>query len=79
MKGKSNWQRLADTVRSLFVHEGQLDHDEIDFLMKTALENGEIDEKERNVLKGIFNQVQQDKVEPEIWQEIQDIRKKYNI
>ncbi|MDH4127944.1 MAG: hypothetical protein OEV44_04270 [Spirochaetota bacterium] len=75
----SNWKKLADSVISIFSNNGTIDMDELNYLMSVALEDNVIDEKERNVLKGIFAQISKEMVSAEVWAKIQEIRKQHSI
>ena len=75
----SSWRKLADSVICIFGKDGTIDMDELNYLMTVALEDNVIDEKEKNVLKGIFAQITEDMVSVEVWAKIQEIRKEYSI
>ena len=75
----SSWNKLADSVISIFSNNGTIDMDELNYLLTVALEDNVIDEKEKNVLRGIFAQISEDMVSPDVWAKMQEIRKEYSI
>ena len=63
----------------VFANDGTIDEEELKMLEKLALEDQEVDERERQVLRNIFSRVSSEDCTAEVWREIEDFRKKYDI
>jgi hypothetical protein len=56
-----------------------IDAEELSFIKQMALRDCDIDEQERDVLRGIFNRVSKADVTPEVWEEICEFRSDHGI
>ncbi len=63
----------------VFANDATIDQEELDFMQRLALEDGEVDEAERRVLARIFSRVTEDTVEPEVWADIAAFKKRHDI
>ena len=79
MNEDSKWQQMAESVMQIFGGDGSINMDALNYLMNLALADEVMDDKEKNVLRGIFGQVPQDAVTPEVWSKIMEIKEKYSI
>lgn len=80
MSGHSNAKEIvAYSFLVVFANDGIIDENELHMLEKLALEDNEVDDEERRVLRNIFSRIRQESTKKEVWDEIQMFRKKYNI
>ena len=63
----------------VFANDSIIDANELHFIEKLALEDNQIDEEEKLVLRNIFSRVSDDELAPEVVEEIKQFRKKYDI
>ncbi len=70
---------LAYSSIPVFVDDGTLDMEELNFLLGIALKDGEIDDDEKRVLRNIFKQLTEQDVTPKVWMRINEIKKKYDL
>ena len=63
----------------VFANDGLIDRDELQMLERLALQDGAVDEKERDVLARVFARVNAQSVDPSVWEEIQRFKAKYDI
>ena len=63
----------------VFANDDVIDEGELHFMEKLALEDGEIDDEERAVLKHIFDRVNEKHMAQKVMDEIREFRKKYDI
>jgi tellurite resistance protein len=60
-------------------NDGTLDAGELEVMKQLALRDGVVDGFERQVLSDIFARVNADTVSAEVWQEIQDFKRRFGI
>lgn len=79
----SHESRAADLIGYsflvMFANDGVIDADELHFLEHLALADDEIDDAEREALRGIFARVDLDRLAPALRQEIEDFRRRYTV
>ena len=61
----------------IFVDDGTIDLAELNFLLGLAMRDGKIDDEEKRVLESIFDRVDEARVEPRVWERIQNVRRNY--
>ena len=67
----SAWNRIAQySFLRVFANDATIDAEELAFMQKLALEDGVVDEREREVLSAIFARVTEQTVAPDVWAEI---------
>jgi hypothetical protein len=75
--------RAADLVGYsflvMFANDGLIDADELHFLKRVALSDGEVDEAERRALRGIFARANFSLMSAEVKAEIEEFRTRYDI
>ena len=70
---------LAYASLALFADDGELDMEELNTLLDIALRDGVITDKEKDVLRGVFNRLTDLDVSAEVWARIQDLRQQHSI
>ena len=63
----------------MFANDDTIDENELAMLEKLALEDGKVDDKEREVLRNLFSRVDKDYVAEKVWHEIERFRKDNEI
>jgi len=63
----------------VFANDGLLDRAELDMIERLALRDGRVDDKEREVLSGIFARVRRETADPAVWEEIQRLKSKFAV
>jgi predicted ATP-grasp superfamily ATP-dependent carboligase len=63
----------------VFANDGTIDADELAFLERLALRDGQVDDAERVVLLRILGRVSADTVAPTVWDEIQRFKARHSI
>ena len=63
----------------VFANDSTIDENELHFMEKLALEDNQIDDDERKVLRNIFDRVSDDDLTTKVLEEIKLFRKKYSI
>jgi hypothetical protein len=76
----STWNAIMQySFLRIFANDGTIDAGELEMLQKLALEDGTVDDKERNVLSHIFARVSVDTVSSDVWQEICRFKERHQI
>jgi hypothetical protein len=76
----SAWNRIMQySFIKVFATDGVIDEQELGMLRRLALEDGQVDQQEREVLSRIFARVSPDALEPHVREEIQRFKVKYSI
>jgi len=70
---------LAYASLAVFADDGKLDMNELKSLLDIALRDGIISDKEKDILRNIFNRVMEPDVTAEVWSRIQLVRKQHAI
>ncbi len=63
----------------IFANDRTIDENELAFIERLALEDNVVDEDEKRALSGIFARVTEDIVTKDVWEEINQFKKKYEI
>lgn len=63
----------------VFANDKTINEAELDMLKKLALEDRQVDDSEKEVLRSIFSRVSEETVSKEVWQEITEFQAKYKI
>ena len=67
----SSWNAIMQySFLRVFANDGTIDAAELAMLEKLALEDGKVDDAEREVLGRIFARVSSDTVSEEVWSEV---------
>jgi hypothetical protein len=70
-KSASAWNAIMQySFLRVFANDGTIDAAELAMLEKLALEDGKVDDAEREVLGRIFARVSSDTVSEEVWSEV---------
>ena len=63
----------------VFANDSTIDESELHFMEKLALEDNQIDDEEREVLKNIFDRVRDEDLTAKVLEEVKSFRQKYDI
>ena len=63
----------------VFADDGTISADELAMFERLALQDGEVDEKERSVLSRIFARVNEHSVSAEVWEGINSFKARHQI
>jgi hypothetical protein len=76
----SNWNAIMQySFLHVFANDGLIDRDELQMLERLALQDGTVDEREKNVLANIFSRVNSQTIDAAVWEEIQRFKTKFGI
>ena len=76
----SSWNAIMQySFLRVFANDGTIDTQELAMLEKLALQDGVVDEEERDVLSRIFSRVTQATVSADVWGEIVRFKAEYGI
>jgi hypothetical protein len=76
----SNWNAIMQySFLHVFANDGLVDLDELHMLERLALQDGSVDDREKDVLARIFARVNPQTVDPAVWEEIQHFKTKFDI
>ncbi len=70
---------IAYSFLVVFGNDDTIDENELAMLKRLALEDGVIDEGEKEVLASLFSRVSKDTVAESVWGQIQEFREEYGI
>ncbi len=70
---------LAYATLVLYADDGHLGKDELKTLLEIALRDGSMTDREREILRGLFNRLREEDVNAETWLQLQTIRRDYSI
>lgn len=71
--------QIASAAMGVFANDGTIDRKELEYLLRLALRDGEIDADEKRVLGSILDRVPRREVTPELWQRIGEVRRQHGI
>jgi len=77
--GSNSVEMMEYSFLVIFANNGHLDAAELALLERLALEDGKVDEREREVLHNIFDRALRRGVTPEVEAEIGRFREEYGI
>jgi len=76
----SSWNAIMQySFLHVFANDGLIDRDELQMLERLALQDGTVDDQERDVLMRVFARVNPQTVDPAVWDEIQRFKTKFGI
>jgi tellurite resistance protein len=76
----SSWNAIMQySFLKVFANDGIIDASELAMLQRLALEDGQVDEKERKVLSGVFARVEPQTLDPQVRDEIARFKAQYAI
>jgi hypothetical protein len=76
----SSWNAIMQySFLHVFANDGLIDRDELQMLERLALQDGTVDEREKDVLANIFSRVNSQTIDPAVWEEIQRFKTKFGI
>lgn len=70
---------LAYASFAVFADDGAIDEGELNFILGLALKDGKITEDEKRILNNVFNRIQEEDVDPQVWQRVQAVRLQHGI
>jgi len=70
---------LAYATLVMYVDDGKLGKDELKTLLEIALRDGSMTDREREILRGLFNRIREEDVAADTWLQLQTIRQDYSI
>lgn len=70
---------LAYASLVLYADDGKLGKDELKTLIEIALRDGSMTDREREILRGLFNRIREEDVSAGTWRQLQAIRQDYSI
>jgi len=76
----SNWNAIMQySFLHVFANDGLIDQDELQMLERLALQDGVVDDKERDVLMRVFARVNPQTIDPVVRDEIQRFKTQFGI
>ncbi len=76
----SNWNAIMQySFIRIFANDGTIDADELAMLERLAMADGQVDDRERNVLTTIFSRVNPDVVSDEVRDGIEQFKARHRI
>jgi hypothetical protein len=76
----SNWNAIMQySFLHVFANDGLIDRDELQMLERLALQDGAVDDRERDVLTRVFARVNRQTVDPVVWEELQRFKAQFDI
>ncbi len=80
MTGGSGWNAIMQySFLHVFANDGTIDSQELALIEKLALEDGQVDDRERAVLSRIFDRISAETVSVEVWNEIERFKRQYQV
>jgi hypothetical protein len=70
---------LAYASFAIIAEDGKIDMGELNFLLGMALKDGKVTDDERRILNNVFNRIQEEDVDPMVWERIQAVRLQHSI
>jgi hypothetical protein len=76
----SSWNAIMQySFLHVFANDGLIDRDELQMLERLALQDGTVDDKEKDVLTRVFAWVNPQTVDPGVWEELQRFKARFDI
>ena len=70
---------LAYASFAVFADDGNIDLEELNFLLGIALRDGKMSDHERDILANVFNRIEEADVSDRAWKRIQEVRRIHRI
>ncbi len=70
---------LAYASLAMYADDGKLDEAELTTLLQIAMRDGAISEREKEILRALFNRIHEEDVGGDVWDHIQQVRKQHAI
>lgn len=70
---------LAYAALVMYADDGKLGKEELKTLLEIALRDGSMTDREREILRGLFNRIREEDVSADTWAQLQTIRGEYSI
>jgi hypothetical protein len=70
---------LAYASLVMYADDGKLDEKELTTLLHIATRDGKINEREKDILRALFNRIHEEDVSADVWNHIQAVRKQHAI
>ena len=70
---------LAYATLVMYADDGKLGKDELKTLIEIALRDGSMTDREREILRSLFNRIREEDVAADTWLQLQTIRQDYTI
>jgi hypothetical protein len=70
---------LAYATLVVYADDGNLDQNELKTLLHIALRDGVMNDRERDILRALFNRIREEDVSGDVWTQIQTIREQHGI
>jgi len=76
----SNWNAIMQySFLHVFANDGLIDSDELQMLERLALQDGTVDDREKDVLSRVFARVNPQNVDPAVWEELQRFKAQFGV
>lgn len=76
----SNWNAIMQySFIRIFANDGTIDADELAMLERLAMADGQVDDRERNVLTTIFSRINADTVSADVMEDIEKFKALHQI
>ena len=76
----SSWNAIMQySFLHVFANDGLIDHDELQMLQRLALRDGQVDDRERDVLARVFARIDPQRVDPSVLEEIGRFKSRFQI
>jgi hypothetical protein len=76
----SSWNAIMQySFLRVFANDGLIDRDELQMLERLALQDGQVDERERDVLARVFARINPQTVDPSVLDEINRFKAQFSI
>lgn len=70
---------LAYASLAIYADDGKLDEGDLTTLLQVATRDGAISDREKQILRALFNRIQEEDVSGDVWDHIQQVRKQHAI
>jgi hypothetical protein len=70
---------LAYASLAVYADDGKLDEADLTTLLQVAMRDGTISEREKEILRALFNRIKEEDVSGDVWDHIQLVRKQHAI
>ena len=70
---------LAYASLAIYADDGTVDEGDLTTLLQVATRDGKISDSEKEILRALFNRIQEEDVSGDVWDHIQQVRKQHAI